>query len=602
MTPITWYLILIQLTQWIVRAIELPPPCYSNVYCHGTLLHTIQMAKVYEDSKTFVDLKMKFAENQTLYNFDNFMKMCNGTPSKLQVLQFIEDNFDEEGKEFEEWVPMDWTECPKFLKNIHDLAFRQWGSDINKIWKRLGRKMRNEVKDNLDSYSIIWVPNPVIIPGGRFREFYYWDSYWIIKGLLLSEMYHTAKGMLDNFLFIVKTYGHIPNGGRIYYLQRSQPPMLIPMIKLYVDATNDYKLLAENIDAIEMEFSYWMTNHTKVVRHNEKDYMLATYGEKSRGPRPESYAEDVEMAGAFEDDARKEAFYSELKAAAESGWDFSSRWFVRNGTNKGNLTNINTRSIVPTDLNAILYWNAMLLSEFYQYLNNTEKAQKYASTANEWLEAVTAVLWHEEVGAWLDYDLINKVKRNYFYPTNMLPLWTGCYPKGNREKIVRLVLKYLQNMNIMYPGGIPTTKEYTGEQWDFPNAWPPLQYVMVASLHEAGSDEAQRLAFEIAQTWLRSNYKSFNKTHTMFEKYDATVAGRSGGGGEYETQWGFGWTNGVVLDFLNRFGSSVRVTDGSPPVIKDHNIQSSATSSSNFGKIATGLLALIISVIGGFIG
>lgn len=174
---------------------------------------------------------------------------------------------------------------------------------------------------------------------------------------------------------------------------------------------------------------------------------------------------------------------------------------------------------MPTDLNAILYWNAQILAEFHQKLNNVEKAQKYTQIAKEWMEAVTAVLWHEEVGAWLDYDLINSVKRDYFYPTNISPLWTGCYPEEDREKMVRLVLKYLQTMNIMiYPGGIPTTKEHTGEQWDFPNAWPPLQHMMIVGLANTKDEAAGRVAFEIAEKWLRSNYKAFNQTEAMYEK------------------------------------------------------------------------------------
>ncbi|KAK4872290.1 hypothetical protein RN001_016414 [Aquatica leii] len=599
---IIWFLIFVDLTLRTVGAVELPPPCFSDIYCHGRLLHTIQMAKVYEDSKTFVDMKMRYTPNETLHNFDQFMTSSNNAPTKLQVLEFIDDNFDSAGQEFEEWIPIDWVESPKFLGNIQDPALKQWGSDLNKIWKLLGRKMKPEVKNNQQFYSILWIPNPVIVPGGRFREFYYWDSYWIIQGLLLSEMYHTAKGMLDNFLYIVKTHGHIPNGGRIYYLERSQPPLLIPMIKLYVDTVKDYKFIANNIDIMEIEFNYWITNHTKVVTRNGKNYLLAVYGDKSRGARPESYSEDVEMAEIFKEESQKENFYSELKAAAESGWDFSSRWFIKNSTNKGNLTNINTRSIVPTDLNAMIYWNAVLLSEFHQHLNNTEKAQKYNNIANEWLEAVTAVLWHEEIGAWLDYDLMNNIERDYFYPTNISPLWTGCYPKQNREKVIRLVLKYLQQANIMYPGGIPTTKEHTGEQWDFPNAWPPLQHMMVVGLYETGNDAAQRVAFEMAQTWIRSNYKSFNQTHTMFEKYDATVVGVSGGGGEYDIQWGFGWTNGVILDFLDRFASTARVTDASPKVTDDEIASAVVGSSSGFGQIATGLLALMVSFVAGFIG
>lgn len=310
--------------------------CYSDIYCHGPLLHTIQMAKIYEDSKTFVDMKMRYPPNETLNKFEEFMEKHNSTPTRNDVKTFVNDTFEPAGQEFEDWNPQDWKTNPKFIDNIGDEAFKKWGLDLNAIWKQLGRKMKEEVKDNKDLYSIIWVPNPMIVPGGRFREFYYWDSYWIVQGLLLSEMTDTTRGILENFLFIVDNYGHIPNGGRIYYLARSQPPLLVPMVKSYLDRTHNYTFLAQNINTLDKEFQYWMTNHTITVERDGKNYTLCIYGDNSNGPRPESYSEDVESAETFKEETKKQAFYSELKAAAESGWDFSSRWFITNATNKGN--------------------------------------------------------------------------------------------------------------------------------------------------------------------------------------------------------------------------------------------------------------------------
>lgn len=185
----------------------------------------------------------------------------------------------------------------------------------------------------------------------------------------------------------------------------------------------------------------------------------------------------------------------------------------------GNLTNIKTRSIVPVDLNALLYWNAELLSEFYELLNDSEKASDYKNKAQTWLETVTNVLWHEEVGSWLDYDMSNSMKRDYFYMSNLVPLFTGCYDKNNQDKIVPLVLNYLKNKNIMiYPGGVPTSFEHTGEQWDYPNAWPPLQHMLIVGLSNTDDLAAQRLAFEIAEKWVRSNYQAYNDTTHMYEK------------------------------------------------------------------------------------
>ncbi|XP_076760877.1 trehalase isoform X2 [Xylocopa sonorina] len=580
-----------------------PPPCQSDIYCQGELLHTIQMASIYKDSKTFVDMKMKHSPNETLLLFREFMERVHEMPTRQQIEQFVNDTFDPEGSEFEEWDPEDWTTRPKFLTKILDDELRKFASDLNHIWKMLGRKMKDDVRINEDRYSIIYVPNPVIVPGGRFREFYYWDSYWIIKGLLLSEMYTTVRGMLSNFVSIVDKVGFIPNGGRIYYTMRSQPPMLIPMVEEYLKVTHDYKWLEDNLYLLEKEFDFWMTNRTVEVEMDGTKYTLARYYEESSGPRPESYKEDYLTSQNFRTAEEKDNYYAELKTAAESGWDFSSRWFILDGTNKGNLTNLKTRYIIPVDLNSIIYRNAQLLAQYNLRMGNESKAAYYRKRSEEWKRAVTAVLWHDEVGAWLDYDIMNDIKRDYFYPTNILPLWTNCYDIVKREEYVSKVLKYLEKNQIMLNlGGIPTTLEHSGEQWDYPNAWPPLQYFVIMSLNNTEDPWAQRLAYEIGQRWVRSNYKAFNETHSMFEKYDATVSGGHGGGGEYEVQLGFGWTNGIIMDLLDKYGDRFAAEDH---FVSYDIVQNSATQQvavSTAGQVMTAILALIISLAAGFIG
>lgn len=232
---------------------------------------------------------------------------------------------------------------------------------------------------NPQLYSIIHVPNPVIVPGGRFREFYYWDSYWIVRGLLYSEMYETVKGMLDNFLLIIDRFGFIPNGGRIYYAARTQPPLLTGMIKSYVEATNDIDFIRQALPILEREFYFFKNNHMVDV----KGHSLAVYGDKSTGPRPESYREDVEIGESFSTEEERQDFYSELKAGAESGMDYTSRWFInsKNGTNEGTLRDLKTRSIVAVDLNAILFWNAKLLAEFSVKCGNATKAAQFEQEA-----------------------------------------------------------------------------------------------------------------------------------------------------------------------------------------------------------------------------
>lgn len=189
--------------------------------------------------------------------------------------------------------------------------------------------------------------------------------------------------MLENFFSIVVRFGFIPNGGRIYYSMRSQPPLLAPMVKSYVDQTKDMEFAVKSVEVLALELDYWLTNHTVSV----KGHKMAVYGDKSSGPRPESYREDIETASVFKTNEEKEEHYSELKAAAESGMDFSSRWFINeNGGNNGTLANLKTRYIVPVELNAILYWNAKIIAEFYAYAGNDTKKDEYLKISKQFMD------------------------------------------------------------------------------------------------------------------------------------------------------------------------------------------------------------------------
>jgi len=107
---------------------------------------------------------------------------------------------------------------------------------LNKFWKELVRKVPDDVFDAPQRFSILRKKHPFVVPGGRFRESYYWDSYWIVLGLLACDMTLTAKGLVQNLLDDVSTYGFVPNGGRIYYLNRSQPPLLSDMVVALLEA------------------------------------------------------------------------------------------------------------------------------------------------------------------------------------------------------------------------------------------------------------------------------------------------------------------------------------------------------------------------------
>ncbi|XP_041652610.1 trehalase isoform X1 [Cheilinus undulatus] len=535
-----------------------PPPCDSEIYCSGPILHQVQEAKLFDDDKYFVDMKLKETPDVVISAFKNLSQESpNIPPAKLQ--EFLSMYFDKPGTEFETWTPPDWHENPKFLDGIADEELRKWAVKIHQLWKSLGRKIRSSVKDHPELYSQIYTPHPVIVPGGRFRELYYWDSYWVINGLLLSEMTDTAFGMIQNFLYLVNRYGFIPNGGRIYYERRSQPPFLTLMADSYYQATKDEAFLRAALPTLETEYQFWKLNRSVTVTVNGTEHLLNRYHVQVGLPRPESYTDDLELAEGLTDE-QKEQLWMDLKAGAESGWDFTSRWYTdSDGHNNGTLGSTRTSQILPTDLNALLCLCEKTLASFHRILGDDDSASKYESAAALRLRAIEAVLWDAERGAWFDYNLVTKSKHSEFYPSNLAPVWAQCY---SQPEMGEKAVQYLKSSGaLQFPNGVPTSLRESGQQWDYPNAWPPLQHMLIEGLSKLPSEDAKELAFDLAQRWIRTNWLAYTKYDAMFEKYDVNGDGKPGGGGEYEVQLGFGWTNGVALQLLDQYGATL--TSGS---------------------------------------
>ncbi|XP_008688228.2 trehalase [Ursus maritimus] len=543
-------------------------PC--QIYCHGELLHHVQMAKLYQDDKQFVDMPLSLAPDQVLQRFGELAAAYNHSIPQQQLQAFIQEHFQSVGQELQSWTPEDWKDSPRFLQKISDPKLRAWGEQLHQLWKKLGKKVKPEVLSHPEQFSLIYSAHPFIVPGGRFVEFYYWDSYWVMEGLLLSEMPGTVKGMLQNFLDLVRIYGHVPNGARVYYLQRSQPPLLTLMMDRYLTHTNDTAFLRDNIGTLALELDFWTENRTISVSSGGKSYVLNHYAVPYGGPRPESYSKDAELADTLPEGDR-EALWAELKAGAESGWDFSSRWLV-GGPDPTLLSSIRTSKFVPVDLNAFLCQAEELMSNFYSRLGNDIQAAKYRDLRQQRIAAMRAILWDEEKGAWFDYDLEKGKKNLEFYPSNLTPLWSGCFSDLDA---VDKALKYLEDSQILtYQYGIPTSLQNTGQQWDFPNAWAPLQDLVIRGLAKSPSPRAQEVAFQLAQNWIRTNFEVYSQKSAMFEKYDISNGGQPGGGGEYEVQEGFGWTNGVVLMLLDRYGD--RLSSGTQTAFLEPHCLSAA--------------------------
>ncbi|EDW74002.1 uncharacterized protein Dwil_GK21696 [Drosophila willistoni] len=539
-----------------------------NVYTKGLLLETVQRSNMFPDCKTFVDMPMRYPPERILGDFELFSN-CRRNDGSLYFLQmFVEKHFDPKGSELEKFTPTDWKSEPLYADKICDIEMKQFGYKLNELWKELCYRLKDDVQRNPDMYSSIYVPNPFIVPGGRYTEFYYWDSYWILLGLLASGMHQTAKGMIDNFLYLIKQYGFIPSGGRIYYYGRSHPPLLIYMMKAYVDVTKDEEYAIKSLPLLETEFNNFRERHKVEVQ----GFTMYHYQDFSTGPRPESFREDIAHSDGLCNESLKEEYFSEIKSACESGMDCSSRWFINEeGTNQGTLTDTKTRCIVPVDLNSILFRSGKMLSAFYSKAGNTAKAEEYQDIACDLAKAIRDVLWNEECGIWLDYDLANQKPRPYFSVSNFFPLWTRAFPIVDREKIASSVMAYIKSNQLdEFLGGVPNTLVNTGLSWDYPNVSPCMMFVLIEGLENLCTPEATALSQRWGHRWIKSNYEAYRKDGHMFEKYNCENFGLKAACPKVETQTGFGWTNGVVIYFLSKYGNELCLTDtsdGSKPKV-----------------------------------
>ncbi|EJD73652.1 trehalase, variant [Loa loa] len=410
------------------------------------------------------------------------------------------------------------------------------------------------VSDRVIAYpeksSLIPIPKPFVVPGGRFREMYYWDSFFTIKGLLASGMHNTVRGMIENMGSLIERFGYVPNGNRVYYLNRSQPPLLTWCLSAYYEATDDKEFVFTGARWFEREFEFFKRH--KSIQLPGVTSLLYRYHVVAVGPRPESYREDVESAHHIEDVLEKQRLWGDIAAAAESGRDFSSRWFSQDGPVAGKMGSTRTSSILPIDLNAIICGNLRLMANLYEVINDMSSAEHCRQQFRSMKQAIHQVFWNEECGCWFDYDIINGCHVNLYMDTNFFPLFSGCmHDDFDPQKIV----SYMTNMGVLaFPGGLPSSLIPSGQQWDFPNAWAPTTWVIIQGLRSTGQHE---LARQIAEKWIKRNYSMWLISGgRMFEKYNVASQNynTAGSGGEYEVQEGFGWTNGVVLDLLLTYG------------------------------------------------
>jgi alpha,alpha-trehalase len=477
------------------------------------LFQDVQSAAVFADSKTFAD--------------------CTAKEDPEKIMRAYAAEKGKQGFNLKTFVTTHF--------NIPVAATGNYVTDTSQPVDAHIKALWNVLKREPDTYNagstLINLPYPYVVPGGRFREVYYWDSYFTILGLKESGRQDLIKGMIGNFSHLLNTYGFIPNGNRTYYLTRSQPPFYALMV---ADSPAIYQR------ELLLEYGFWMAgasgnqtqNHVVVMPDGA---VLNRYYDNGNWPREEAWTEDLKTA-AKSGRTPVEDVYRELRTGAESGWDYSSRWLEDGKT----LETIHITDIIPVDLNCLLYFLEKTLAVTYKKQGDTGKANSMEMAATKRKIAIQHYCWDSKSGWFRDYDFKKGQQTPSANLGGMYPFFFEIARNGQADSMVTVLKR-----DFLKPGGLVTTAVETGQQWDAPNGWAPLQYMSVMGLIKYHKDS---LAQDIATRWTNQNIKIFKQTGKLLEKYNVVDTSLSGGGGEYPNQDGFGWTNGVLLQFLKLSG------------------------------------------------
>ncbi|MBC7486603.1 MAG: alpha,alpha-trehalase TreF [Cytophagaceae bacterium] len=486
---------------------------------YGELFIEVQRKKIFHDYKTFVDCIPLNGPEEIMASYQAVKES-----SDFDLTAFVFEHFK--------------------YPDIHNFDYQTditltITQHIESLWSILTRRPQLFPPNS----SLMVLPHSYVIPGGRFIEIFYWDSYFIMLGLTISGKIDLLQNMIDNFCHQLDTLGFIPNGNRTYFLSRSQPPVFAMMVQLLIE--KDPPLLTKYLPYLEKEYQFWMNGsdqlrHTgdafkRVVKMPDGEIMNRYWDDKDY-PRPESYGEDLSYS--YPIDATLHAdLYRNVRAACESGWDFSTRWYKDQQT----IQTIHTIDIVPVDLNCLLHYLEDCIAKGYELLDKQEQAQHYRSIAEQRKNAILKYFWNNEQHFFMDYDSVELRSTPALSLAAVFPLYFNLATTDQANEVTNKL-----QQDFLKDGGLITTLKHSEFQWDSPNGWAPLQWIAVKGLLAYDKNE---LAYTIADRWMKLNEKIYHNTGKLMEKYNVVEMNLLTGGGEYPLQDGFGWTNGVYLGF-----------------------------------------------------
>lgn len=482
------------------------------------------MRGVFPDGKTFVDCIPKLPEAEIE---ERYQKQKDEPVFDLR--KFVLDNYNLPAK-------IDINYSSNLQKSVSE--------NIESLWAVLTRNPEPA------KGSLIELPFPYIVPGGRFGEIYYWDSYFTMLGLQVSGRYDMIENMVKNFAYFIDRFGFIPNGNRNYFLGRSQPPFFSLMVTL-LQEIQGADSISTYLPQLHKEYDFWMKGAAELSKdNNKKDHLVLMpggeimnrYWDAFDTPRPESYREDVELAELSKREPAE--IYRHLRAGAASGWDYSCRWFK----SENDFVGINTADIVPVDLNCLLLHLEEKIASGYQYIKNETAATQFLKAAEKRRLAIQKYCWNEDAGFYFDFDLAEGKQKNIYSLAAMYPLFFKLASAEQAEKMLPVI-----EQRFLHEGGLISTLNTTGQQWDAPNGWAPLHWMAITGLENYGYSDLAKI---IATRWIKLCTDVFSRTGKLMEKYNVVNTQLEAGGGEYPGQDGFGWTNGVLLALLKKYGAA----------------------------------------------
>ena len=410
--------------------------------------------------------------------------------------------------------------------------------------------------DQITEHGLLYLPHDYVVPGGRFNEMYGWDSYFIVLGLLQDGEVELAKSMVDQLIYEVDHYGTVLNANRTYMLNRSQPPILTQMILRVFERTQDLDWLRSLLSTVQNYYFYWAVpphlnqatglSHYNALGHgpapeviiSERDEQGRTHYDRVREYYRHFQIEDYDVSLYYdrEKDCLTELFYQGDRSMRESGFDITSRF----GPFSADIIHY-----APVCLNVLLYQMEQDIAQISEMLGQYYGIAYLQRHAEQRHQRIDRFLWDEEAGLYFDYNFRTGQRRPYEFATTFMPLWAGIASEEQAQRVVENLEKFEA------PGGLLTSTHVSGNQWDAPFGWAPLHFFAVEGLRRYGY---QQQAERVAGKFLTMTIQEFERTGTLLEKYDVERCSANVSDeiffGYSSNEVGFGWTNGVVSEFL----------------------------------------------------